>query len=101
MTGMAVGWIASTSLFGSVVRNADPVADARALYAPDRHGTAGARCSAFDPAPLRQNREHRSGLWHRDAEPCGLGKDFLAGTRAAQEGEMRRALQLGIARGAH
>ncbi len=36
-----------------------------------------------------------------DAELCGLGEQFLAGTRPAQKTEMRGALQLGIARGAH
>ncbi len=33
----------------------------------DRHGAAGARCEASDPAPLRQDRDHRSGLRHRDS----------------------------------
>ena len=36
-----------------------------------------------------------------DAEDGGLGEQFLAGTRPAQKTEMRGALQLGIARGAH
>ena len=36
---------------------------------PHRHGAAGARCEASDPAPLRQDRDHRSGLRHRDHAP--------------------------------
>ena len=33
---------------------------------PRRHGAAGARCKAPDPAALRQDRNHRSRLRHRD-----------------------------------
>ena len=36
-----------------------------------------------------------------DPERGGLREQFLAGARAAQEGEMRRALQFGVAGGAH